>query len=88
VDARTRRLELRRRAARRLPGERRPQRRLHCRKGIGHDRKGRKVTEPVQIIRATFKDSLQPGDNAIQHRCPRDLTAVRTGFETEATSNA
>ena len=30
----------------------------------------------------------RPGDNTIQHRCGGDLTAVRTRFETEPTSNA
>jgi hypothetical protein len=58
------------------------------RQAVGRDSKGRKVTEPVQILRRTFKDPLHPGDNAIQHRCPSDLTAVRTGFDADPRSNA
>jgi hypothetical protein len=58
------------------------------RQAVGHDSKGRKVTEPVQILRRTFKDTLHPGDNPIQHRCPGRLTAVRTGFDSEPSSNA
>jgi hypothetical protein len=46
------------------------------------------VTEPVPILRETFKDVLRPGDNGIQHRCSGGLTAMRTGFKTGPTSNA
>jgi hypothetical protein len=58
------------------------------RETTGRDRDGRRVTETVQILRRTFKEMVPAGGGGFEHTCPRDLSTVRTGFETEPSSTA